>query len=77
MLNVSNTEVGRVAIPKGSTAEMTIRKLSDKELALDLNAIDVGGRRYTVGSDASTRTGAEKEGVAKTSALESTSVRER
>ena len=30
---------GRVAIPKGSTAEMTIRKISDKELALDLNAI--------------------------------------
>src|SRR5437899_9913007 len=56
---------GRVAIPKGSSAEMTIRKLSDKELALDLNAIDVGGRRYTVGSDASTRTGAEKEGIGK------------
>ena len=56
---------GRVAIPKGSPAELTVRKVSDRELALDLNAIDVAGRRYTVASDASTKTGAEKEGIGK------------
>jgi hypothetical protein len=56
---------GRVAIPKGSPAELTVRKVSDRELALDLNAIDVAGRRYSVASDASTQTGAEKEGIGK------------
>ena len=56
---------GRVAIPKGSPAELTVRKISDRELALDLNAIDVAGRRYTVASDASTKTGTEKEGIGK------------
>src|SRR5262249_32290591 len=56
---------GRVATPKGSPAEMAVRKISDRELALDLNAIDVAGRRYTVASDASTQTGAQKEGIGK------------
>src|SRR4051812_26698470 len=44
---------GKVAIPKGSTAELTVRKISDNEMALDLNAIDVAGRRYVVASDSS------------------------
>lgn len=56
---------GRVAIPKGSPAELIVRKISDKEVALDLDAIDVAGRRYTVASDASTQSGAEKEGIGK------------
>src|SRR5262249_38726467 len=56
---------GRVAIPKGSPAELTVRRISDRELALDLNAIDVAGKRYTVASDASTKTGSEKEGIGK------------
>ena len=56
---------GRVAIPKGSPAELIVRKVSNRELALDLNGIDVAGRRYTVASDASTQTGAEKEGIGK------------
>lgn len=56
---------GRVAIPKGSTAELTVRKISDSEMALDLNAIDVNGRRYVVASDSSTQTASEKEGIGK------------
>src|SRR5262245_2624130 len=56
---------GRVAIPKGSPAELTVRKIFDRELALDLNAIDVAGKRYTVASDASAKTGTEKEGIGK------------
>src|SRR6266481_4503005 len=45
---------GRVAIPKGSTAELAVRKISDSEMALDLNAIEIGGRRYVIASDSNT-----------------------
>jgi hypothetical protein len=56
---------GRVAIPRGSAAELAVRKISDSEMALDLNAIDIGGRRYVIASDANTQTAAEKEGIGK------------
>src|SRR5207244_11675102 len=42
-----------------------VRKISDSEMALDLNAIDVSGRRYVVASDANTRAASEKEGIGK------------
>ena len=56
---------GRVVIPKGSNAELAVRKISDNEMALDLNAIDVNGRRYVVASDANTQSASDKDGLGK------------
>lgn len=39
---------GNVAIPKGSSAELIVRKASNKELSLDLESITVSGQRYAV-----------------------------
>jgi hypothetical protein len=58
---------GQVAIPKGSNAQLIVRKVSDNEMAVDLDSINVGNRRYTIGSDstASTTSRSEKEGLGK------------
>jgi hypothetical protein len=49
---------GRVVIPKGSEAELVIRSVKaagsvtgSSDLALDLQSVKVGGRRYTVSSE--------------------------
>ncbi|HET7205044.1 MAG TPA: hypothetical protein VFI95_00560 [Terriglobales bacterium] len=48
---------GEVLIPRGSTADLVIRKVSSggttgsPDLALDLSAIDVGGHRYIVSTE--------------------------
>ena len=39
---------GRVVIPRGSPAEMMVRRISDRNVALDLESISVNGRRYIV-----------------------------
>jgi hypothetical protein len=54
---------GSVAIPRGSNAELVVRKISDSEMALDLEAITANGRRYTVASDSSTQAADKKEGI--------------
>src|SRR6266852_4740047 len=58
---------GQVAIPRGSNAQLIVRKVSDNEMAVDLDSINVGNRRYTIGSDstASTTSRSEKEGLGK------------
>lgn len=51
-------EAGQTVIPKGSEAELVIRRVSSagkvsgaSDLALDLQSIKVGGRRYTVSTE--------------------------
>ena len=39
---------GRVAIPRGATAELVVRRGPDDELVLDLDSVTVHGRRYGV-----------------------------
>jgi hypothetical protein len=39
---------GAVVIPRGADAELIIRDVSNRELQLDLESVDVKGRRYTV-----------------------------
>jgi hypothetical protein len=53
---------GRVVIPKGSGVEMTVRQISDNEVALDLSSISVNGVRYGVEA-ASSVTNSENEGI--------------
>jgi hypothetical protein len=54
---------GNIAIPRGSNAQLTVRKISSSEMAVDLESINVGGRQYTVASDTSTQTAERKEGL--------------
>jgi hypothetical protein len=51
-----------VAIPRGSNVELIVRFASNRELALDLESVDVNGRRYTVSADADVA-GARRDGV--------------
>jgi hypothetical protein len=39
---------GRVAIPRGATAELVVRRGDNNELYLDLDSISVNGQRYAV-----------------------------
>jgi hypothetical protein len=39
---------GRLAIPRGATAELVIRRDSNNDLVLDLDSVTVNGRRYGV-----------------------------
>ena len=39
---------GRLAIPRGATAELVVRRDTDNDLVLDLDSVTVNGRRYGV-----------------------------
>lgn len=54
---------GHVAIPRGSNAELVIRRLGRDELALDLRAVTVSGRRYVLDTEDYVQQGERKEGV--------------
>jgi hypothetical protein len=63
--NVMNA-TGQVIIPKGSEAELVIRRVKSagavtgsSDLALDLQSVKVGGRRYTVSTEDVERKGRE------------------
>jgi hypothetical protein len=59
---------GRVVIPRGSDAELIMRNSADDEITLDLESVNVNGRRYSVDTASETVTsGTEdrREGVGK------------
>ena len=41
---------GTVAIPRGSNADLVIRRISNNEMALDVQSVSVNGRRYLINS---------------------------
>jgi len=43
---------GRVAVPRGATAELMVKKSSDNELSVDLDSLTINGERYAVDADA-------------------------
>lgn len=43
---------GRLAIPRGSAAELIVRVARDHDLILDLESLTVNGQRYAVRADA-------------------------
>jgi len=49
--DIRNTE-GVVAVPRGSPVELIVRRASDRSLFLDLESIEVAGKRYAVSTDA-------------------------
>ena len=44
---------GRLAIPRGSTAELIVRLARDNDLVLDLESVTVNGQRYGIKTDTS------------------------
>ncbi|HTS29451.1 MAG TPA: hypothetical protein VMH81_26460 [Bryobacteraceae bacterium] len=44
-------ENGRLAIPRGSNAELMVRVAPDNDLILDLESVNVEGRRYGIRTD--------------------------
>jgi hypothetical protein len=56
---------GNVAIPRGSNAELIVRKASNKELTLDLESVTVNGQRYAVTADASRTSSGQRDGIGK------------
>jgi len=44
-------ENGRLAIPRGSSAELIVRVAPDNDLILDLESVVVNGQRYAIASD--------------------------
>jgi len=58
---------GQVAIPRGSNAQLIVRRISDNEMSVDLDSVNVNGRRYAVGSDSTAplTTESEKDGLGK------------
>jgi hypothetical protein len=71
--NVTNS-AGQIVIPKGSPAELVLRKVSSggmtgsSELSLDLQSVKVGGRRYTVNTADVQQKGSEGLGANKRTA---------
>jgi hypothetical protein len=53
----------KLAIARGSDVELMVRDIGHHTLALDLDAVVVGGKRYSVVSYDVTRTGDEKDGI--------------
>ena len=54
---------GTVAIPKGSDVELVVKDISDNELAVDLDAVIVSGRRYGIEAEDNTLTAEKREGI--------------
>lgn len=51
---------GTVAIPRGSNAELIVRNIASKNLALDLESVNVKGQRYAVSTNDVTRNGSKQ-----------------
>jgi hypothetical protein len=54
---------GRIAIPRGSVAELMVRDIGHHTLALDLDSVVVRGQRYRVTTYDVIRSGEQKDGV--------------
>jgi len=52
---------GSIAIPRGSRAELIVRRVDRNEMTIDFDSINVGGQRYSV--DAGEATRSERQGV--------------
>ncbi len=53
---------GKVVIPKGSNAELVVKRMANKDVVLDLDSVNVNGQRYGVQTENVVST-KEKQGV--------------
>lgn len=56
---------GNVVIPRGSNADLVVRKIDNNNLALDLQSVTVNGQRYAVAAAEQNRSGSSNRGVGK------------
>jgi len=56
---------GKVVIPKGSNATLMVKKMSDNQVALDLDSVTINGQRYGVQTENKVAPSQEKEGLGK------------
>ena len=56
---------GYVAIPKGSNAELIVKKADNKELTLDLESVTVNNQRYVVDAGTSPLSSEQRDGIGK------------
>ncbi len=56
---------GNVLIPRGSNADLVVRKTSKDNLALDLQSVTVNGQRYSVNAAEQNRAGSGSRGIGK------------
>ena len=54
---------GKVVIPKGSNAELMVKRISSDNVALDLDSVTVNGQRYGVQTENKIVRSQEKEGI--------------
>jgi len=54
---------GSIAIPRGSPAELIVRKVSNNDVAVDLDSVMVNGERYGVETDENVVSSDRKEGL--------------
>ena len=56
---------GNDAIPRGSNAELVVKKASNKELSLDLESVTVNGQRFAVAAGDSQLSSTQRDGIGK------------
>jgi len=54
---------GHVAIPRGSNADLVVRRLTGDELAIDLDSVSAAGRRFRVSAQETLERGTRKQGL--------------
>jgi hypothetical protein len=54
---------GDIAFPRGAEAELTVRQVGDREMAVDLEAIYVNGRRFVVDASSQDFSTRDRQGV--------------
>jgi hypothetical protein len=54
---------GNIVIPSGAEVELLVKKDADNELTLDLDAVTLNGRRYSVETDETSVAADRKEGI--------------
>jgi len=55
----------RVAIPRGSQVELTVKQLAKNDLVLDLESVSVGGQRYALTADDAAMGNEQRDGIGK------------
>ena len=55
----------RVAIPKGSQVELTVKQLAKNDLVLDLESVIVDGQRYALTADDAAMGNEQRDGIGK------------
>lgn len=58
---------GRVVIPRGSNTELIVRNVARNDMVLDMDSIEVNGRRYVVSTEDQVYDSDRKDGVGKNS----------